>query len=181
MYSLEEEILHFIFIAFKGLKRKKEDIDLVFHSIMVGNMLKSIGCSEKIVYTGYLHDIIEETSFTYEDLKEKYGEELANNVEKLSENQKIPDYKKRKEEFIKRLETYDNNLILVELADKLQNLISDYNLFLTNGKNSLPTEAKSYEEIKWFYTELKNLFNKKLEPNLLLERYNKIYRIYFND
>lgn len=76
---------------------------------------------------------------------------------------------------------YDKNLILVELADKLQNLISDYNLFLSNGKNSLPTEAKSYEEIKWFYTELKNLFNKKLEPNLLLERYNKIYQTYFND
>lgn len=52
MYTFEEDILHFIFIAFKGLKRKKEDIDLVFHSVMVGNMLKNIGCSENIVYTG---------------------------------------------------------------------------------------------------------------------------------
>ena len=155
MYTFEEDILHFIFIAFKGLKRKKEDIDLVFRSVMVGNMLKNIGCSENIVYTGYLHDIIEDTKYSYEDLKERYGKELADNVQKLSENTKILNYKERKEEFINRLKTYNNNLILVELADKLQNLVSDYSLFLSLGKEALPSEAKTYEEIKWFYTELK--------------------------
>ncbi len=181
MYTFEEDILHFIFIAFKGLKRKKEDIDLVFHSVMVGNMLKNIGCSENIVYTGYLHDIIEDTKYSYEDLKERYGKELADNVQKLSENTKILNYKERKEEFINRLKTYNNNLILVELADKLQNLVSDYSLFLSLGKDALPSEAKTYEEIKWFYTELKKIFNEKLEENSLLERYNNIYEKYFND
>lgn len=181
MYTFEEDILHFIFIAFKGLKRKKEDIDLVFHSVMVGNMLKNIGCSENIVYTGYLHDIIEDTKYSYEDLKERYGKELADNVQKLSENTKILNYKERKEEFINRLKTYNNNLILVELADKLQNLVSDYYLFLSLGKDALPTEAKTYEEIKWFYTELKKIFNEKLEENSLLERYNDIYEKYFKD
>ena len=179
MYTFEEDILHFIFIAFKGLKRKKEDIDLVFHSVMVGNMLKNIVFSENIVYTGYLHDIIEDTKYSYEDLKERYGKELADNVQKLSENTKILNYKERKEEFINRLKTYNNNLILVELADKLQNLVSDYSLFLSLGKDALPTEAKTYEEIKWFYTELKKIFNEKLEENSLLERYNDIYEKYF--
>lgn len=181
MYTFEEDILHFIFIAFKGLKRKKEDIDLVFHSVMVGNMLKHIGCSENIVYTGYLHDIIEDTKYSYEDLKERYGKELAVNVQKLSENTKILNYKERKEEFINRLKNYNNNLILVELADKLQNLVSDYSLFLSLGKDALPSEAKTYEEIKWFYTELKKIFNEKLGDNSLLERYNNIYEKYFND
>lgn len=181
MYTFEEDILHFIFIAFKGLKRKKEDIDLVFHSVMVGNMLKNIGCSENIVYTGYLHDIIEDTKYSYEDLKERYGKELADNVQKLSENTKILNYKERKEEFINRLKTYNNDLVLVELADKLQNLVSDYSLFLSLGKDALPTEAKTYEEIKWFYTELKKIFNEKLEESSLLERYNDIYEKYFKD
>ena len=181
MYTFEEDILHFIFIAFKGLKRKKEDIDLVFHSVMVGNMLKNIVFSENIVYTGYLHDIIEDTKYSYEDLKERYGKELADNVQKLSENTKILNYKERKEEFINRLKTYNNNLILVELADKLQNLVSDYSLFLSLGKDALPTEAKTYEEIKWFYTELKKIFNEKLEENSLLEKYNDIYEKYFKD
>ena len=50
MYTKEEEIIHFLFIAFDGLKRQKENIDLVFHSIMVGIMLKNISCDEDTVY-----------------------------------------------------------------------------------------------------------------------------------
>lgn len=180
MYTKEEEILHFIFIAFANLKRKKENIDLVFHSIMVGNMLKNIGCQENIIYTGYLHDVIEDTKYTYDDLKEKYGKELADNVQKLSENKEILNYIERKGEFINRLNTYNNELILVELADKLQNLISDYHLFLKNGKNALPTEGKNYKETKWYYTKLKEIFNERLENNQLLERYNNIYEEYFS-
>ena len=68
MYELEEDIIHFVFMAFNNLKRAKEDISLAFHSIMVGNMLKNLGCDEEIVYIGYLHDIIEDTKYTYEDL-----------------------------------------------------------------------------------------------------------------
>lgn len=179
MYTKEEEILHFIFIAFANLKRKKENIDLVFHSIMVGNMLKNIGCQENIIYTGYLHDVIEDTKYTYDDLKEKYGKELADNVQKLSENKEILNYIERKEEFINRIKEYDNELILVELADKLQNLASDYHLFQNYGKYALPTEGKDYEEIKWYYTKLKEIFNERLENNQLLERYNNIYEEYF--
>ena len=175
MYTSEEKILHFIFIAFQGMKRKKENIDLVFHSVMVGNMLKNINSSEVIVNTGYLHDIIEDTSYTYEDIANKFGKQLADNVSKLSEDKTITNYKERKQEFINRLKNYDSDLLLVELADKLQNLVSDYELFSKQGKESLPTEGKNYSQIKWFYTSLKDLFNEKLNNNALLERYNNIY------
>lgn len=181
MYTSEEKILHFIFIAFQGMKRKKENIDLVFHSVMVGNMLKNINSSEIIVNTGYLHDIIEDTSYTYEDIANKFGKQLADNVSKLSEDKTITDYKERKQEFINRLKNHDSDLLLVELADKLQNLVSDYELFSKQGKESLPTEGKNYSQIKWFYTSLKDLFNEKLNNNTLLERYNNIYEEYFKD
>ena len=181
MYTSEEKILHFIFIAFQGMKRKKENIDLVFHSVMVGNMLKNINSSEVIVNTGYLHDIIEDTSYTYEDIANKFGKQLADNVSKLSEDKTITNYKERKQEFINRLKNYDSDLLLVELADKLQNLVSDYELFSKQGKESLPTEGKIYSQIKWFYTSLKDLFNEKLNNNTLLERYNNIYEEYFKD
>ena len=61
-YTLEEEIIHFVFLAFYGLKRNKEDVDLSFHSIMVGIMLKNIGCSEDIVYSE-----VKNINFTFEE------------------------------------------------------------------------------------------------------------------
>ena len=57
MYTKEEEIIHYIFKAFKGLKRKKEDIELCFHSIMVGNMLKNIGKAEIDTFYNVLNKI----------------------------------------------------------------------------------------------------------------------------
>ena len=179
MYNLEEEAIHYVFISFKGKKRMKEDIDKVFHSIMVGIMLKNIGCNEKICLSGYLHDIIEDTEGTYEVLKEKFGLRIADNVKILSENKEIKDWKERKVEFINRIIKENNDILLIELADKLQNLISDYNLFLKLGKECLKTESNSYENVKWFYLRLKDIFNERLENNQLLERYNQICNIYF--
>ena len=179
MYELEEDIIHFVFLAFEGLKRKKENIDLAFHSIMVGNMLKNIGCNEETIYIGYLHDIIEDTKYTYEDLLDRYGKKIADGVLVLSENQNIADYVERKKEFLNRLEKANDDILIVEIADKLQNLISDYEQYKIYGKDFLITEANNFDELKWYYLELKNLFNSRISKNQLLKRYNEIVFEYF--
>lgn len=179
MYELEEEIIHFIFLAFANLKRKKEDIPLVFHSITVANMLKNIGCDEKTIYIGYLHDIIEDTKYTYEDLIKKYGTDIADGVLQLTENKNITNYIDRKQKFINKLAFASDNIIIVEIADKLQNLLSDYEQYKIKGKEFLITESSNFEELKWYYLELKKLFNKRITNNHLLERYNKITHEYF--
>ena len=179
MYNKEEDIIHYVFLAFDGMRRKKEEIDLSFHSIMVGVMLKNAGCDDKTVYVGYLHDVIEDTNCTYEDIEKRYGKDIADSVLKLSEDKSIKEYVDRKKDFIKKLEQYDENLILVEIADKLQNLMSDYNEYLIKGKDFLATEAKNYDELKWYYLELKRVFNSKVKNNELLDRYNKITNEYF--
>lgn len=136
-YKLEEEIIHFVYQAFKDMKRKKEDIELSFHSVMVGNMLKNIRCKDEIVYIGYLHDIIEDTEYDYEYLQNKYGKRIANGILSLTENKSIDNYIERKKDFINKLIDIDNNILLVEVADKLQNLISDYDQFKRTEKNFL--------------------------------------------
>lgn len=180
MFSVEEEVIHFIFEAFKGQKRIKEDIETVYHSIMVGMMLKNENCSLNTVLIGYLHDVIEDTKYDYEYLKNKYGSLIADGVLSVSEDKTIKDYKERKQKFINNLANCSNDILMVELADKLHNLLSDYNLFLKNGKESLNTEAKNYEELKWYYLEFSKLFNQKLKCEML-DRFNKIIEIYFKD
>lgn len=61
----------------------------------------------------------------------------------------------------------------------MQNLISDYDMYLEKGKDYLVTEANNFEELKWFYLELKKLFNDKIPSNELLVRYNEIVKEYF--
>lgn len=182
MYNKIEETIHFVFEAFKGKKRIKEDIELAFHSICVGTMLMEYNYNEEMVITGLLHDIIEDTKYDYDYLKDKYGLKIANNVLALSENKKISSFIDRKKEFIERVDKFDENLIIIELVDKLHNLISDYELYKKIGKEAVATKNTSYEMNKWYYGELKNIFINRIdEKNELLIRYNEIYNIYFEN
>lgn len=52
-------------------------------------------------------------------------------------------------------------------------------MYLEKGKEYLVTEANNFEELKWFYLELKELFNDRISSNELLDRYNEIVEEYF--
>jgi len=181
MYTLEEKAINFVFKAFEGKKRIKEDINLAFHSISVGFTLKDVGCDKNTIISGLLHDIIEDTDYDYEYLEKNYGYEIAQNVLKVSEDINITNWKERKIKFINTLYNENENIILIELADKLHNLLSDYTLFKKMGKDGLATLNTSYDDNKWYYLEMQKLFNEKLSNNKLLDRYNEICNIYFKD
>lgn len=147
---------------------------------MVGTMLKNENCDINTVLIGYLHDVIEDTEYDYDYLKVRYGKDIADSVLMVSEDKSIKDYKERKTKFLDKLKKASNEILMVELADKLQNLLSDYNLYLEKGKECLNTEAKNYEEVKWYYLKFKQLFNERLNCNML-DRFNVIMDIYFGN
>lgn len=179
MYTKEEQAIKFVIKAFENKTRIKENINLSFHSISVGFMLKNVGCDESVVLTGLLHDIIEDTDYDYEYILDNFGKVVADNVLAVSEDMNIKDWRQRKIKFIENLSSKNENVILVELADKLHNLISDYELWKMNGNEALATLTTSYEDNKWYYLEMKKLFNRRLKNNDLLDRYNQICKMYF--
>lgn len=181
MYNNEEKAIKFVIKVFEGQKRIKEDIDMSFHSITVGFMLKSIGCSEEVVVSGFLHDIIEDTSYDYEYIKDNFGKKIADNVLILSEDITIKDFYKRKEVFIEKILQSNEDILLIELADKLHNLLSDYDLWKEKGTYALKTLDTTYEMNKWFYLKIKEIFNNRLKENVLLKRYNDITKLYFEN
>ena len=180
MYSNEEKAIRLVVKAFENKKRIKEDINLAVHSITVGYMLKDIGCNEEVVISGFLHDLIEDTEYSYEYIKENFGEDIANNVLIVSENTLVDDWVERKKEFLKRIEEASRDILLIELADKLHNLLFDYELYVEKGKEALATLNTTYEMNKWYYIEMAKIFNDRLDKeNKLLIRYNNICKIYF--
>ena len=181
MYTLEEQAIHFVEKAFAGQKRIKEDIPLSFHSIMVGYILKDSGYNKEVVLTGFLHDIIEDTEYTYEDIKSQFGKKIADNVLKVSEDVTIIDWTKRKEEFFNRMTSWSKEIFLVELADKLQNLLSDYNVWKEKGSKGLQTLSTTYEMNKWYYTSMQKKFHENIPEEPLLKRYDELITLYFGD
>ncbi len=173
--ELIDYAIYFATKAHTGQKRKTEqDVDMIFHPFTVGMILQRAGAKTECVIAGILHDVVEDTKYTLEDIKEQFGTQVANIVDEVSENKSLP-WKERKIETINKIKTASMDGKLVECADKISNLESLYNLYQEEGEEVWKSFNKPKEEQKWYYT---NMFQAVLmnttEENMLFDRYKRI-------
>ena len=116
--------------AHSGQYRKGTSIPYIYHLMNVMKILLDSGCEEEVVTAGILHDSVEDTSVTIEDIEIKFGRRVASIVHGASEpdhlkklEDKQASWKERKQhtiDFI--LHEATNEQLLVICADKLDNV-----------------------------------------------------------
>lgn len=90
------------------------------HPAGVGLILVKIGCAEDVIIAGILHDVIEDTKHTYEEIAEEFGSDVAELVKWVS----IPDHVKGiegKKIYVENLANAPKEALLVSAADMLYN------------------------------------------------------------
>ena len=99
------------------------------HLIEVAYILASLQCGPNTIISGLLHDVVEDTDVTVEDIKKRWGEEVSKIVDALTKIQRLKLSKITSEEF--EAEDHrkiflgmakDIRVILIKLADRLHNL-----------------------------------------------------------
>jgi len=109
---------------------------VLLHSIRVASVLWNNGIPEKYVIVGILHDIIEDTDITKDDVAKEFGDEVSNMVTTLTLTKKN-DAKESFEESLK-----DNNLAAVRAAD----LIENSNYYRRAGTDQLKNKLRNKYE-----------------------------------
>ena len=182
MYTKVEEAIHFMVKANKGQKRKNENIDKSFHSMIIYSMLRDFTTTEDVLVSALLHDVINDTEYGYEEIEERFGTLVADMVSDLSEDMAIAKWIDRKKDYVKTMRAnYDVNVINIMLADKLHNLISNYERYLKMGDKIWKNTGGTKDENRWLYRELYTIAKKKEANSNLLKRYKEIITIYFGD
>ncbi|AFK21153.1 hypothetical protein HFX_6026 (plasmid) [Haloferax mediterranei ATCC 33500] len=82
------------------------------------------GYEKHIVISGLLHDLLEDTDVTSDEIHSKFGKDVANIVEATSFDENIDDYLERHYDIYKRCFGLGRNAVAVKAADILDN--SDY-------------------------------------------------------
>ncbi len=93
----------------------------LLHSVRVGSWLYFHGYETNIVIAGFLHDIIEDTDVTEQNICEDFGVEVANLVVANTKNSNITEKKTRNDELIKRCLETSKKASIVKAADILDN------------------------------------------------------------
>jgi len=115
--------------ALKAHKTQKRDegVPYIVHPIAVANILSDLKLDSATIATGLLHDTIEDTTATYENIKEEFGAEVADLVDgvtKISQFQKKAGENSKAENFRKLIlaTSKDIRVLLVKIADRLHNM-----------------------------------------------------------
>lgn len=112
--------------AHEGIKRRSGE-PYILHPIAVAKIAaKEIGLGTKSVISALLHDVVEDTDYTVEDISNIFGPKIASIVDGLTKISEVmgSDTSKQAESFRKMILTLaeDVRVILIKIADRLHNM-----------------------------------------------------------
>ena len=111
-----------------GTQCRKSGEPYIIHPVQVAYILADIGLDESTICAALLHDVVEDTEVTHEDLVRDFGEEIANmvaGVTKLGELRYQASTEERQVENYRKMFLAmgkDIRVIIIKLADRLHNL-----------------------------------------------------------
>ena len=160
--------------AHDGQKRR-DGSPYVTHAAAAACIIAEMGLDEDSIVAALLHDTIEDTSVTHEDIARQFGKSVAEIVEGVTKLTRV-NYTSREEEQMENMRkmlmamSHDIRVILIKLADRLHNMRTmDYQTPEKQRIKSLETmeiyapiaHRLGIQSIKW---ELEDLSLKYLDP-----------------
>ncbi len=124
--ALIEKAYLFAKEAHKGVRRKSGE-PYIIHPIEVAHIVaKELGLGTKSVVSALLHDVVEDTDYTVEDISNLFGTKVAQIVDGLTKIEGVFDKNTsmQAENFRKMILTLSDDLrvILIKIADRLHNM-----------------------------------------------------------
>lgn len=150
---MEEKAMKYAIKSHEGQFRKGGYAPMVSHPIRVADTLKRFGFSVETVIAGFLHDVVEDTDVTLDDIEKEFGAEVRRIVAGNTED-KTKTWLERKQHTIDWIRTAPLEVRALIVADKLDNLMCLIQDHGDVGEEIWDSFAKGRLEQSWYFTSI---------------------------
>ena len=185
--TLLDKAIIFATKAHSGAKRKGTNVPYIVHPIEAAAIVSAMTDDEEVIAAAVLHDVIEDTDATEDDLYARFGRRITELVLNESEDKRrtLPaalTWKTRKQETITFLETEaDRDAKMLALADKLSNLRAIYrDQCIIGDKIWERFNEKNKEMHAWMYRSIAKALE-ELKDHPTWQEYNRLVTEVFGE
>jgi len=159
-YSMDilDRAIRFAVEAHSGAKRKDGTTPYILHPLEVAAIVGTMSSDPELLAAAVLHDTVEDTAATLEELEAQFGPRVAALVATETEDKRADQppedtWHVRKEESLRVLEETDDPAVkMLWLGDKLANMRSFYRSFCRRGEEMWGDfHQRDPKEQAWYY------------------------------
>ena len=148
--------------AHRGQCRKGTKIPYIVHPLNVAKILIDARCPEDVVVAGILHDTVEDTPVSLDEIRRGFGTAVARIVEGASEPDKSKPWEERKAHTVESLKTAPEGVLLVSCADKIENLEAIREDRERVGEEVWNRFRRGREQQEWYYRSVFAVLEERL-------------------
>lgn len=182
-YAIEQAIRAASVLHKDQVRKGSVPYPYITHLFAVATIVSDYTNDEDTIVSALLHDTLEDTDYTEEELNDDFGGEVKDIVVSLTEpavdehNKKNFEFQKR--QYVKQLKEASERALIVAAADKIHNMRSiveeyydDHALFISHFGPYIEGRMLMYQEIS-------NVLNRRLK-NTILSEFNNVFTEYKN-
>ena len=134
--SLLDRAIEFAVQAHAGMERRGKGFPYVVHPLEAMAIAATMTPDQEVLAAAVLHDVVEDTDVTLDDLRSLFGDRVARLVDSESDRPELRgDWRARKEESLKRISEASRDEKIVALGDKLSNMRAIARDYTTEGES----------------------------------------------
>jgi len=154
--------------AHQGQTRKTDNTPYITHPIAVAERLRRLGFSEEIQAAALVHDVVEDTKVSSEELRKELGDFVADMVAALTNDDSLS-WEDKKKKYIETVRAGSEGVKAVATMDKIHNAQSLLEAHAKLGPLVWEKFNRGKQKKMWFEEEMLKMLRETWQHSLVEE------------
>ncbi len=182
-FSIEQAIRAASVLHKDQVRKGQVPYPYITHLVAVAMIVSDYTDDENTIVAALLHDTLEDTDYTIEELRDDFGAVVAEIVGALTEPELKSNEKssivEQKKQYLKQLREATEETLVVLAGDKIHSMRSVVEEYYEDHSGFIAEYGTSMESRMLLYQEVSNILNRSLK-NAILTEFNSIFTEYKN-